>query len=174
MGGREVFTSASIGIAFSGVEYSNPEEIMRDADTAMYQAKSRGRARHELFDGEMHVRAIDRLGLESDLRHAINSNAFEVYYQPIVSLHSRMCVGFEALVRWNRNGEWVAPAKFIPIAEELGLIEPLGTWVLQESCRMFGHWKQRFPTKRIDCITVNVSVRQLMHQNFVNLVGRGG
>jgi diguanylate cyclase (GGDEF)-like protein/PAS domain S-box-containing protein len=170
IGGREVFTSASIGIALSGIEYTNPEEIMRDADTAMYQAKARGRARHELFDGDMHVRAIDRLGLESDLRHAVNSNAFEVYYQPIVSLASRMCVGFEALIRWKRNGESVSPAKFIPIAEELGLIEPLGTWVLQEACRTFADWQRKFPTRRIDCITVNVSARQLLQQNFVHLV----
>ena len=169
IGGREVFSTASIGIAFSRTEYNNPEELMRDADTAMYHAKARGRARHELFDADMHARAIDRLSLESDLRHAVNSNAFDLYYQPIVSMASRMCVGFEALVRWTRNGEVVSPSKFIPIAEELGLIEALGTWVLQQACRTFADWQRRFPG-RLECITVNVSTRQIMQQNFLYIV----
>ena len=170
IGGREVFTSASIGIAFGLPHYTNPDEIMRDADTAMYHAKSRGKARHELFDADMHARVRDRLGLENDLRHAINSNDFEVHYQPIVSLASGMCVGFESLVRWTRNGKPVSPATFIPIAEELGLIEPLGTWVLQQACRTFADWQRRFPAAGLDCITVNVSSRQLMQQNFLLIV----
>jgi len=170
IGGREVFTSASIGIAFGLADYTNPDEIMRDADTAMYHAKSRGKARHELFDADMHAQALDRLGLENDLRHAVNNNDFEVHYQPIVSLASGMCVGFESLVRWTRNGEAVSPVTFIPIAEELGLIEPLGTWVLQEACRTFADWKRRFPAGGLDFITVNVSSRQLMQQNFMSIV----
>jgi diguanylate cyclase (GGDEF)-like protein/PAS domain S-box-containing protein len=170
IGGREVFTSASIGIAFGVSQYHNPEEIMRDADTAMYHAKARGKARHELFDADMHARTLDRLGLESDLRHAVNSNAFEVHYQPIVSLASGMCVGFESLVRWTRNGEPVSPATFIPIAEELGLIEPIGTWVMQEACSTFADWKRRFPRGGLDYITVNVSSRQLMQQGFLRIV----
>ena len=170
VGGREVFTSASIGIAFGQAQYNNPDEIMRDADTAMYHAKSRGKARHELFDADMHARVRDRLGLESDLRHAVNSNDFEVHYQPIVSLSSGMCVGFESLVRWTRNGEAVSPATFIPMAEELGLIEPLGTWVLREACRTFADFKRRFPDAGLDCITVNASSRQLMQQSFLLIV----
>jgi diguanylate cyclase (GGDEF)-like protein/PAS domain S-box-containing protein len=170
IGGREVFTSASIGIAPGLAHYANPDEIMRDADTAMYHAKSRGKARHELFDADMHARTRDRLGLENDLRHAVHNNDFEVYYQPIVSLASGMCVGFESLVRWTRNGEAVSPVTFIPMAEELGLIEPLGTWVLQQACRTFADWQRRFPEAGLDCITVNVSSRQLMQQNFVYLV----
>jgi diguanylate cyclase (GGDEF)-like protein/PAS domain S-box-containing protein len=170
IGGREVFTSASIGIAFGLRAYDNPDEIMRDADTAMYHAKSRGKARHELFDADMHERVRDRLGLENDLRHAINNNDFEVHYQPIVCLASRMCVGFESLIRWTRNGQAVSPVIFIPMAEELGLIEPLGTWVLQQACRTFADWQRRFPAARLDCITVNVSSRQLTHQNFLLIV----
>jgi len=170
IGGREVFTSASIGIAFGLGHYNNPDEIMRDADTAMYHAKSRGKARHELFDADMHARARDRLGLENDLRRAIDCQNFEVHYQPIVSLASRMCVGFESLIRWNRNGEAVSPAVFIPMAEELGLIEPLGTWVLQQACRTFAEWQRQFPGAGIDCITVNVSSRQLMQQHFMLIV----
>jgi diguanylate cyclase (GGDEF)-like protein/PAS domain S-box-containing protein len=170
IGGREVFTSASIGIAFARAQYNSPDEIMRDADTAMYHAKSRGKARHELFDADMHARELDRLGLENDLRHAVNHNDFEVVYQPIVLLASRMCVGFESLIRWTRNGKAVSPVTFIPIAEELGLIEPLGTWVLQQACNTFAAWQRRFPGCGLDCITVNVSSRQLMQQNFLGIV----
>jgi diguanylate cyclase (GGDEF)-like protein len=170
IGGREVFTSASIGIAFCVTEYNNAEEIMRDADIAMYQAKARGKSRHEMFDADMHARALDRLGLEDDLRQAVKSNDFEVFYQPIVTLATGMCVGFEALVRWNRNGQPVSPAIFIPVAEELGLIETLGTWVLQEACRTFAGWQRRYPGRGLDCITVNVSTRQLMQQHFRYLV----
>ena len=170
IGGREVFTSASIGIAFGPAHYTNPDEVMRDADTAMYHAKSRGKARHEVFDEDMHARVRDRLSLENDLRRAITSLDFEVHYQPIVSLTSGMCVGFESLVRWTRNGESISPATFVPIAEELGLIEPLGTWVMQEACRTFADWQRRFPAAALDCITVNVSSRQLMQNNFVRVV----
>ncbi len=170
IGGRDVFTSASIGIAFGGVHYNNPDEIMRDADVAMYHAKSHGKARHEMFDADMHARELDRLGLESDLRHAVSRNDFEVVYQPIVLLGSGMCVGFESLVRWTRNGKPVSPVTFIPIAEELGIIEPLGTWVLQQACSTFAAWQRRFPAGGLDYITVNVSSRQLMQQNFLWVV----
>jgi len=149
IGGREVFTTASIGIAFGSAHYTNPDEVMRDADTAMYHAKARGKARHEIFDADMHARVRDRLSLENDLRRAINSNDFEVQYQPIVSLTSGMCVGFESLIRWTRNGETISPATFIPIAEELGLIEPLGTWVLQQACQTFADWQRQFPAVRV-------------------------
>jgi len=168
--GRDVVTSASIGIAFCRQEYESPEEIMRDADTAMYHAKAHGKARHELFDADMHARALDRLGLESDLRHAVKNSSFEVHYQPIVSLSTRMCTGFESLVRWNRNGKAVSPAEFVPMAEELGIIEPLGTWVMREACRTFSEWQRRFPDNQLEYITVNVSAKQLVQQGFIYLV----
>ena len=170
IGGREVFTSASIGIAIGLAQYVNPDEIMRDADTAMYQAKARGKARHEMFDADMHARALDRLGLENDLRHAVNSRDFEVHYQPIVSLASGMCVGFESLVRWKRNGEVISPATFIPVAEDLGVIEQIGTWVMQQACDTFAGWQRRFGRAGLECITVNVSTRQLMQHNFLHIV----
>ena len=170
IGGREVFTSASIGIAFGLATYNNPDEIMRDADIAMYHAKSRGKARHELFDADMHARELDRLGLENDLRRAVDNNDFEVNYQPIVLLASGMCVGFESLVRWTRHGKAVSPVTFIPLAEELGIIEPLGTWVLQQACSTFADWQRRFPNGGLDYITVNVSSRQLLQQNFLWIV----
>jgi diguanylate cyclase (GGDEF)-like protein/PAS domain S-box-containing protein len=168
--GREVFTSVSIGIAFSHRDYTKPHEIMRDADTAMYHAKANGKARHELFDADMHARARDRHDLESDLRHAINNNDFEVHYQPIVSLASGMCVGFESLVRWTRNGKPVSPATFVPIAEELGVINELGAWVLHTACRTFADWQRRYPAAGLNCITVNVSSRQLSQQDFPSIV----
>ena len=170
IGGREVFTSTSIGIAFSAFRYNTPDEIMRDADTAMYHAKARGKARHEVFDANMHAQAIDRLGLEHDLRLAIRDNAFQVHYQPIVALTSGACVGFEALVRWTRDGQDVSPARFIPIAEELGLIESLGSWVLREACRTFAEWQRRFPDSGFECVTVNVSTRQLVQHGFFRTV----
>jgi len=170
IGGREVISTASIGISISRLEYTNPEEMMRDADTAMYHAKSHGKARHELFDADMHARALDRLGLESDLRQAVKGSGFEVHYQPIVALSTRRCSGFESLVRWKRHGKPVSPAEFIPMAEELGIIEPLGTWVMQQACEKFTEWKERFPDAGLDCITVNVSARQLVQQGFPYLV----
>jgi diguanylate cyclase (GGDEF)-like protein/PAS domain S-box-containing protein len=168
--GREVFTSASIGIAVSHAEYTSPEDIMRDADTAMYLAKSHGKACHQLFDAAMHARARDRLSLESDLRRAVSAIDFEVHYQPIVLLASGVCVGFESLIRWTRNGEKISPATFIPIAEELGLMESIGTWVLQRACHQFAEWQRRFPAAGLDCITVNASSRQLTQQNYPYLV----
>jgi EAL domain-containing protein (putative c-di-GMP-specific phosphodiesterase class I) len=170
IGRREVFTSASIGIAFAGRDYNSPEDIMRDADTAMYHAKSRGKARHELFDADMHARVLDRLGLENDLRRAIDQQDLVVHYQPIVSLASRRCVGFESLVRWTRKGKAVPPSTFIPIAEEIGLIEPLGTWVLEQACAAFADWHRRFPDSGLEYVTVNVSGRQLMQQNLLLVV----
>jgi len=170
IGGREVFTSTSIGIAFSDFRYDSPEEIMRDADTAMYHAKARGKARHEVFDAHMHAQAIDRIGLESDLQRAVRCNDFEVHYQPIVSLNSGACIGFEALVRWTRDGIAVPPATFIPVAEELGLIEAIGSRVLREACRTFAAWQRQFPDSGFDCITVNVSTRQLAQPGFLRMV----
>ena len=168
--GRDVFTSASIGIAFGHRDYASPDEIMRDADTAMYQAKANGKARHELFDAEMHARARDRHDLENDLRHAINSCDFEVHYQPIVQLATGMCVGFESLVRWTRNGKPVSPATFVPMAEELGVIDELGAWVLQQACQTFADWQRRYPKAGLNYITVNASSRQLTQQNLPFLV----
>jgi diguanylate cyclase (GGDEF)-like protein/PAS domain S-box-containing protein len=165
--GRDVFTSASIGIAVGHAEYASPDEIVRDADAAMYHAKRLGRSRHELFDADMHTRARDRLGMENDLRRAVSENDFELHYQPIVLLGTRMCVGFESLVRWRRNGEMVSPGVFIPIAEELGLMDELGTWILHQACRTFADWRQRFPHAGLDYITVNASGRQLTHRSFV-------
>ena len=170
VGGRELFTTASIGIALSATNYTQPEDIMRDADTAMYRAKALGKARHELFDAGMHTKAIDRLGFEHDLRGAFERREFALHYQPIVSLASGRWTGFEALLRWNRGGHPVAPSEFIPVAEETGIIAPLGTWVLQEACRQAAVWRRQFPAGAFDGITVNVSTQQLARPDFLQVV----
>jgi diguanylate cyclase (GGDEF)-like protein len=140
------FTSASIGIALSDTGYDHPDDILRDADTAMYRAKENGKARYELFDMGMHARAVSRLKLESDLRQAVEQNEFCVHYQPIVALDSERLAGFEALVRWNHpESGLVHPAEFVPAAEETGLIVPIGLWVLEEACATLHKWQQQSP-----------------------------
>jgi diguanylate cyclase (GGDEF)-like protein/PAS domain S-box-containing protein len=168
--GREVSVTASIGIALSATGYSRPEDIMRDADTAMYRAKALGKVRYELYDASMHARAAERVRLESDLRRAIEQNEFVLYYQPIVALKSGEWTGFEALLRWQRPGPAISPADFIPIVEEMGLIDLLGAWVIQEACSQIAAWRARFPNVPSLGVTVNVSARQLGRADFVKIV----
>jgi diguanylate cyclase (GGDEF)-like protein/PAS domain S-box-containing protein len=170
LGGREIFTSTSIGMAISTPDYTTPDEIMRDADSAMYRAKTRGKARYEIFDAEMHAQAVDRLGLENDLRRAVERREMSLNYQPIVSLASGQAVGLEALLRWNRSGVPVSPTTFIPVAEEIGVIEALGAWVVQEACRQFASWQETLGEDAVAGITVNVSTRQLVQPSFVSVV----
>lgn len=161
----EVFTTASIGIVASGNVSRNAEDFLRDADAAMYRAKEAGKARYEIFDQEMHVRNINLLQVETDLRHAVERNEFEVHYQPIVNLLSGHVDEFEALIRWRHpvNG-LVAPNEFVHVAEETGLIIPIGMWILHEACRQTAEWQSRF---RIPLsISVNLSAKQLMHPNL--------
>jgi len=159
-----------VGIALTSPDYASPEDIMRDADTAMYRAKTLGKARHELFDAGMHAKAVERLGFEHDLRGAIERHEFALHYQPLVSLGSGNWTGFEALLRWDRGGRTVPPSQFIPVAEEMGIIEPLGTWALQEACRQAGIWRKQFPLHAFEGITVNVSTRQLLQPDFLRVV----
>jgi diguanylate cyclase (GGDEF)-like protein/PAS domain S-box-containing protein len=168
--GREIFTSASIGITLNLPDHTSPDDVMRDADSAMYRAKSLGRARYELFDTKMHAEAIDRLGFENDLRRAVERKELTLCYQPIVLLETGQFIGLETLVRWDRAGHPISPSTFIPVAEELGIIEPLGSWVLQEACRQFADWQRRLPGGPIEHITVNVSAQQLVEPNFVAIV----
>ena len=168
--GREVSTSASIGIALDRPDHGGSNDIMRDADIAMYRAKSAGRARHELFDAEMQAEFVDKLGFEHDLRRAVERKELSLNYQPIVSLESGQLVAFETLVRWDRGGAVVPPSEFIPVAEELGLIEPLGAWVLQQACGQFAEWRRRHPHSPVTHITVNVSTKQLVQPNFTATV----
>jgi diguanylate cyclase (GGDEF)-like protein len=171
--GRDVVTTVSVGLVVSADRYQRAEEMVRDADTAMYRAKELGKARCEIFDTSMLAAAEKRLGMESDLRLALERQELEVYYQPIVSLCEARLTGFEALVRWNHPTRGlVLPAEFIPTAEETGLIVPIGTWVLHEACRQLQSWEQEFPCARGLVVNVNLSARQCTHPDLLPEVRR--
>jgi diguanylate cyclase (GGDEF)-like protein/PAS domain S-box-containing protein len=158
VGGREVFSGASVGIAMSRAMYGKPEEILRDADTAMYRAKSQGRGRVAVFDEQMHERALAVLQLEGELRHAVEASQLEAYYQPIVAPGGQL-KGFEALVRWRHPEKGlVVPDAFIPLAEETGVIAAIDRWVLRQACGQLVEWRRTHPELTI---SVNASHRQL-------------
>jgi diguanylate cyclase (GGDEF)-like protein/PAS domain S-box-containing protein len=164
--GRAVTVSASVGIAIHGAE-DGAEELLRNADVAMYEAKSRARGRWVVFDPDMHTSLVDRVSLEVDLRWAIERRQLALAYQPIVDLRSGQPTGVEALLRWThpRRGE-IPPMAFIPMAEETGLIVPLGRWVLVEACRQGARWNARAGRPPLT-ITINLSGRQLLHETIV-------
>ncbi len=169
--GQEVFTSASIGIALGGVQDHKPEDLLRDADTAMYRAKGQGIANHAVFDITMHDHAVAVLQLENDLRRAIDRGELRVKYQPIVALQSAKIVGFEALVRWqHRQRGLVAPVEFIPMAEETGVISAMGRWVLLEACRQMRALQQLYPRTPGLSLSVNVSGRQILQPDLVEQI----
>jgi len=165
--GHEVFTTASIGIALGSDGYDRPEEVLRDADTAMYRAKSLGKNRHSIFDQEMHQQAVELLQLETDLRRAVEREEFCLHYQPIISLASGEIEGFEALVRWRHPVRGlVYPNEFIPVAEETGLIVPIGWCVLREACQKMTEWHRRYPSLQTMSINVNLSGRQFLQPDL--------
>lgn len=158
--GYEVFTAASIGIAFGTKNYVRPEDLLRDADTAMYRAKEQGRGRYEIFNPGMHTHAVKLLQIETDLRRALERQELLLHYQPIVSLRTQQIIGFESLLRWQHPKRgMISPTEFIPIAEDTGLIIPIGHWVLQEACKQMQQWRQQFPNHDL-MITVNLSGKQ--------------
>ena len=168
LAGKEVFTSISIGIALSNTAYDQPEDMLRDADTAMYRAKSLGKARYEVFDADMRASVIARLQLETDMRRALERNEFRNFYQPIVSLDSGRIVGFEALMRWQHPTRgMIGPEEFIFVAEETGLIRELGWWSLREACRQMTNWRARSGSYFDLTISVNLSAKQLLQQHLV-------
>lgn len=169
--GYEIFTTTSIGIALSSQGYEQPEAILRDADLTMYTAKEQGKARYEVFDSSMHYRAIKRLELETDLRKAIEREEFLVYYQPIISLDTGVLAGFEALARWQHpTRDLVSPSEFIPVTEEMGIIVPLGKWLLKEACQQLRSWQLKYPQYSSLKVSVNLSGKQLKEPFLINSI----
>ena len=168
--GHEVFVSASIGIAFGTLDHTSPEQILRDADYAMYQAKANGHARHEVFDGSMHVHVAAQMKKEIELKAALEKKEFEVWYQPIYRLANGEIEGFEALLRWRRaDGSLVPLQEFLPIAEDTGLIVPIGQFVLEQVCRQLASWQQAFPERK-PSVAVNLSPRQFRDSQLLPLL----
>ena len=171
IGSHEVTSTASIGIVTSDLEYDSADEMLRDADTAMYRAKAAGRARHQLFDRAMHDEAVVRLELESDLRHALQREQFRLVYQPIIDLRTGLAIGVEALIRWDHPKRGViSPMDFIPVAEETGLIVAIGGWVLLEACQQLKQWQDQFSYESPLCMNVNISRRQLTQTDLVKTI----
>jgi predicted signal transduction protein with EAL and GGDEF domain len=170
--GQSVFTTASVGIAFSGTGYSAAEDMLGDANTAMARAKSLGKARYEMCDPSMHAAAAGRFRLETDLRRATEQQEFRVHYQPIVSLTDFRITGFEALVRWQRpEFGLVMPGEFISAAEDTGLILRIGQWILQEACRQICAWNLQFPCTPAFTMAVNISAQQFAQADLVSQIG---
>lgn len=168
---QQVYATGSIGITLSTAAYDRPEELLRDADTAMYRAKQLGKDQHQVFDHSMHQHAVHRLQLETELRRAVELKEFKVHYQPIVSLEDAQIRGFEALVRWQHPERGLLmPGEFIQIAEDTGLILPIGWWVLAEACRQMWVWQQATPAGALRTMSVNLSNKQLMQSNLVDRV----
>jgi EAL domain-containing protein (putative c-di-GMP-specific phosphodiesterase class I) len=170
LNGHEITVTASIGIALARGDDAQPDVLLREADAAMYRAKDRGRARYELFDDDMRDRALARLEVEGSLRRAVERDELVLLYQPHVDLNSGRVVGAEALVRWDHPERGLTGAgEFIPIAEETGLIVPIGTWVLDTACRQLAHWSDAGMDSR-HTIAVNLSARQLAQPSLIGAV----
>ncbi len=173
LSGHEVYMTVSIGVAPNVTGYNMPQDILRDADTAMYYAKASGKARYEMFDQAMHAHAVDMLRLETDLRRAIDRQEFRLHYQPIVSLRTGKISGFEALVRWEHPERGcISPDKFISLAEETDMILPIGKWVLTEACRQMREWQQEYPEHGLLSISVNLSCKQFRQPDLVEQINR--
>ena len=169
--GKEVYARASVGICMSDEDLraQDAEEFLRNADLAMYMAKRDSKGSYRLFEPAMHERVVERLELRAELQRALGLGQFEVYYQPVVHLDQRTDYGVEALLRWNHpeRGQ-ISPAQFIPLAEETGLIVPIGRWVILESCRQGAVLHQRFPRDPALTMSVNLSVKQLQSETIVD------
>jgi diguanylate cyclase (GGDEF)-like protein len=167
--GNEIFISTSIGIALNSADYTQPDQLLRDADTAMYRAKEQGRDRYEIFNFAMHTEALKKLRIENELRRAIERNELRVHYQPIVCLQSRQILGFEALVRWQHPEQGLLyPKDFIAIAEDAGLIVAIDFWVLLEACTRLRAWQEQFPIAMNLTMNVNLSAKQFTKPNLTS------
>jgi len=169
--GHKIFTSISIGIALGSEGYERPEQVLRDADIAMYEAKGRGNASYEIFDIRLHANILDRMKLVADLRGAVDNKELTLYYQPIIDLETQELTGFEALVRWNHPTRGlIYPMEFIPLAEEHGLIYQIGAWILHEGCRELKLLQVRYPAQPPLNMSINISSRQFSQQDLVGML----
>jgi PAS domain S-box-containing protein len=170
--GHRIVVTASIGIAFSGCTSTEAQDVLRDAEIAMYRAKHNGKARCEVFDNAMHAGAVKRLQLETDLRRAVDLEEFLVYYQPIVSLDTEQIVGFEALTRWQRPQGMVMPNDFIPLADETGIILAINRQLLPEACHHLRSWQKMFPSEPPLSLSVNISPKQFAQADLAAQIGQ--
>ncbi|MGC2542061.1 MAG: EAL domain-containing protein [Candidatus Sulfotelmatobacter sp.] len=170
--GHEIVITASIGIAFNSSANSEAQDLLRDAEIAMYRAKQTGKAHCEVFDNAMHAGALKRLQLETDLRRALEQGEFLVYYQPIVSLQDRRIVGFEALTRWQSPGGFVMPNDFIPVADETGIILSINRELMHEACRQLLSWQKLFPSDPPLSLSVNISPKQFTQADLAAQIGQ--
>ncbi len=169
--GQQVFSAASVGIVVGRREYESPDQVLRDADTAMYRAKAAGKSGFVVFDEGMHQQALSRLQLETDFRLALERREFRLHYQPIIDIASGRLVGAEALVRWDHPVRGLlVPADFLAVAEETGLIVDMDAWVLREACRQLGEWRARFPGRADLSMNVNVDEKQMVSPGIVEEV----
>jgi diguanylate cyclase (GGDEF)-like protein/PAS domain S-box-containing protein len=169
--GQEVVITASVGIAMCATSYIHPQELVRDAEIAMYRAKREGKARCQVFDNEMHIVAVKRLRLETELRRALELGEFRVHYQPIVSLQTGKIAGFEALSRWQRPEGLLSPAVFIPIAEQTGIILPMNRLLLREACLQLRAWHAQFPCDPPLTMSVNTTPKEFAQPDFAAQIG---
>ena len=169
--GQEIVVAASIGIALSTTPGTEAEDLLRDAEIAMYRAKRAGKARCEVFDVAMYAHAVKRLKLETDLRKGLELGEFRVFYQPIVSLESGKIAGFEALSRWQRAGELVMPGEFITVADETGLILPMNRALLREACQQLRSWHFQFPSEPALAISANITAKQFAQPDLAKEIG---
>ena len=164
---QELFVSASISIAIGDLKYTQPDELLRDADIAMYQAKNHGKGTYEIFNAAMHQNAVNQLQLETDMKKALSQAQFQLFFQPIVSIETRRTEGFEALIRWRHPERGlVSPGEFIPLAEETNLIVSIGSWVLTTAFNQAAEWRRQAPDRPV-FVTVNISSRQFSHPDFL-------
>jgi EAL domain-containing protein (putative c-di-GMP-specific phosphodiesterase class I) len=169
MGARQVYVRGSIGIATSATVQVTADELLRNADVAMYTAKARGGSSYELFEPEMHAALMERLDLENELRGALSRGEFELHYQPIVSLETGRIEGLEALIRWRHPTRGlIAPDRFVHIAEQAGLIVPIGRWVLARACQQAHDWRRELPQAADLTLTVNLSARQVQTRELID------
>jgi diguanylate cyclase (GGDEF)-like protein/PAS domain S-box-containing protein len=168
---REVYISVSTGIVLSELEYDNADDVLRDADIAMYDAKANGKSRYEMFEPDMRIRIMDRLELENDLRRSIENDELDIHYQMIVSLNTGKIIGFEALARWNHptRGQ-LSPAVFIPLAEETGLIISIDRWVMRKACLQLKKWQVENPAFKNLAISVNLSGRHFEESDLIEYI----